>query len=292
MDYYHISLRKAPIIIFAHEYKTEKYRWNALKRDGITEITYIDQGDATKIYPNGVSKYFKAPCFMINLYNGDVKLRSDVFHRHYTTGFFLDYNLISITKKPPQLQNYEPHMFPNGEIPVVLPEYVAVKKDNEQLKAMMFRLINIHEMPTVWSIAECSALILSLISELSANCIKDSLNNKTERFRPSMLRYFNIATNYIMENIEDKLSIEEIAAHTGISSGYLSRMFKEISGRSIVEYINYTKIEKVKELIATKNKSLREAGEDVGINDQNYLSRMFKKYTKLTVREFKTMKHF
>ena len=107
-----------------------------------------------------------------------------------------------------------------------------------------------------------------------------------------MLRYFNIATNYIMENIEDKLSIEEIAAHTGISSGYLSRMFKEISGRSIVEYINYTKIEKVKELIATKNKSLREAGEDVGINDQNYLSRMFKKYTKLTVREFKTMKHF
>ena len=105
-------------------------------------------------------------------------------------------------------------------------------------------------------------------------------------YEPGVQRYYNKAAEYISANLDKKISVEEIAAHTGISSGYLSRLFKEFSGRTIVDYINYLKIEKVKELMGTMNLSLRQAGESVGIGDHNYLSRLFKKYTKLSVREY------
>ena len=64
-----------------------------------------------------------------------------------------------------------------------------------------------------------------------------------------------------------------------------------MTGQTLITYINRVKIERVKELLLINNAiTLKEAGENVGIEDENYLSRIFKQYTGLSVREFRMLR--
>ena len=94
------------------------------------------------------------------------------------------------------------------------------------------------------------------------------------------------AKKYIMENRTKSLSVEEIANHIGISGGYLHKIFKEITGLTVIEYINLYKINLVKQYVKSSNISLKEAAYQVGIEDPSYLSRLFKKTAGLSFREY------
>ena len=93
--------------------------------------------------------------------------------------------------------------------------------------------------------------------------------------------------NYIASHIDENISVDEISFHLGISSSYLSSQFKASTGRTIIEYVNFVKLNKVKELICDKGLTLKEAGEAVGFYDEHYLSRVFKKHFGMSAREYK-----
>ena len=86
--------------------------------------------------------------------------------------------------------------------------------------------------------------------------------------------------------MDKKLTVGEIAGYLHISDGYFSRLFKSVTGQTVIEYVNRVKLERVRDLIASRQATLREAGESVGIYDENYLSRLFRQYMGLTVREY------
>ena len=54
-----------------------------------------------------------------------------------------------------------------------------------------------------------------------------------------------------------------------------------------MEYINRRKLSYMVELIRRYDYTLAEAGEHVGYNDVNYISRIFKRYYGMTVTEYK-----
>ena len=60
-----------------------------------------------------------------------------------------------------------------------------------------------------------------------------------------------------------------------------------MTGTTIISYINRLKLEKIKNLVINKGISLRQAGESVGIYDENYLSRLFKQYYGKSISELK-----
>lgn len=129
---------------------------------------------------------------------------------------------------------------------------------------------------------------MKIMAKTSALNMKGGDSNK----EPSAARYYKKAVEYIGNHINGRITVDEIAAGVGISPGYLSRLFKQVSQRTIVAYINGMKIDRIRELMETEGYNLREAGEKMGITDENYLSRMFKKYTGLSVREFKALKRY
>jgi YesN/AraC family two-component response regulator len=54
-------------------------------------------------------------------------------------------------------------------------------------------------------------------------------------------------------------------------------LFKEVTGKSITEFISTIRIERAKELLTSTNNPIRDIGESVGYADQNYFSRCFKR---------------
>jgi two-component system response regulator YesN len=84
--------------------------------------------------------------------------------------------------------------------------------------------------------------------------------------------------SYIQQHYTERITTSTIAEHVQLSGNYLSKIFKEDTGISVTQYINMLKMEKALELLESKQNYVREVAETVGIPDQFYFNRLFKKY--------------
>ncbi|MCR4679925.1 MAG: response regulator [Lachnospiraceae bacterium] len=84
---------------------------------------------------------------------------------------------------------------------------------------------------------------------------------------------------YIEDNYTDsKLNLTSVAQIFGFSASYLSRKFKQDTGKNFVEYLTECRMKRAMEL-AAGNMKMFSASTEVGIPDPNYFGRCFKKYT-------------
>ena len=83
--------------------------------------------------------------------------------------------------------------------------------------------------------------------------------------------------HFLEENIERRISLNEIAEYSGFSLSYLSAMFKERTGYSPLTYFNLLKIRKACELLNTTTMKLNQISFKLGFDDQFYFSRLFSK---------------
>jgi len=87
-----------------------------------------------------------------------------------------------------------------------------------------------------------------------------------------------VLKKYIAEHMEENISLEEAARVCGISRTYFSSLFKKETGEHFSDYLNRVKMEKARELILLKNMRSSEAAYHVGIVDESYFSKLFRKY--------------
>ena len=97
----------------------------------------------------------------------------------------------------------------------------------------------------------------------------------------------NQAINFIENNSDRKISLEDIASELKISKHYLCNLFKQKTGETTSAYINKLRIEKAKKLLLMGDYGVKEIFEEVGFTNQYYLSKVFKKITGMTISEYK-----
>lgn len=92
---------------------------------------------------------------------------------------------------------------------------------------------------------------------------------------------------YIDNHYKENITLLDIADTVHMNSSYLSRIFKEHTGTTIIATLNHKKIEKSKELLLYSDMKIYEIAETIGINDTTYFSHFFKKYTGVSPKEYK-----
>lgn len=95
------------------------------------------------------------------------------------------------------------------------------------------------------------------------------------------------AQEYIRQNFQRDLSLEEVAQSAGISPYYFSKLFKEETGMNFTEYLTGLRIETAKQLLSNQKLSIKQVCVDSGYANPNYFSRIFKKWTGITPTEFR-----
>lgn len=95
------------------------------------------------------------------------------------------------------------------------------------------------------------------------------------------------AQNYIQENYQKDLSLDEVSRQLDLSPYYFSKLFKEETGSNFVEYVTNLRIARAKELLARDDCSMKEICAEVGYSDPNYFSRIFKKNVGVTPTEYR-----
>lgn len=96
---------------------------------------------------------------------------------------------------------------------------------------------------------------------------------------------------YVQEHFQDPdLNISLTALHFQITPSYLSSLFKEQTGMNLLEYINHTRVEKVKELLK-QGMSVVDICELTGFRNSGALIRVFKKETGITPGQMKKLQN-
>lgn len=117
---------------------------------------------------------------------------------------------------------------------------------------------------------------------------RSSSNNKdksTYDFHKSV--YVQQAVNYLVNNYQKNLRINDLSDFLGISRSYLSISFKNALGISLQAYLIDLRMSKAAELLKNTNNSIKEVASAVGYNDQFAFSRIFKKWSNLSPMEYR-----
>ncbi|MDF2537633.1 MAG: hypothetical protein K0S76_654 [Herbinix sp.] len=89
----------------------------------------------------------------------------------------------------------------------------------------------------------------------------------------------NRIINYLNENYEQKISLEQIAHNMYLSPVYISKIFKEETGESPINYLIKIRLEKAKEILLNESSgSIKSIANLVGYDDVYHFSKLFKKY--------------
>jgi transcriptional regulator GlxA family with amidase domain len=95
------------------------------------------------------------------------------------------------------------------------------------------------------------------------------------------------AQEFIENNFQDKLSVEQLADMFAIGRRSLERRFKKATSNTVIEYIQRVKIEAAKKQLETGRKTVNEVMYDVGYSDVKAFRTIFKKTTGLSPVDYR-----
>ncbi|MGG3311726.1 helix-turn-helix domain-containing protein [Paenibacillus sp. 2KB_20] len=125
---------------------------------------------------------------------------------------------------------------------------------------------------------------LRLGAQIWLDKLIDGLKEEKERSRSHVLQR---ALLYIGQKYKEDISMEQSAEYVNLSPYYFSKLFKLHTGENFIDYVTRLRIEEAKRLIGEHRLSLKEICFEVGYNDPNYFSRVFKKTTGITPSEYR-----
>lgn len=88
--------------------------------------------------------------------------------------------------------------------------------------------------------------------------------------------------SYIMENISEELSVEELARKVYLSQNHLARVFKKKYGKTVVEFIMEYRLALAEELLKDTKFTVTEVSAKIGYPNYAYFTKLFKKYSGYT----------
>ena len=94
--------------------------------------------------------------------------------------------------------------------------------------------------------------------------------------------------NYVEQHLSERITGDEIANQLNLSRTYLSTQFKNETGTNLIDFINHLKINEAKLLLLTSDQSVSSIASKLTFSSQSYFQVIFKRYTGMTPKEFRT----
>ncbi|NSW90845.1 MAG: response regulator [Firmicutes bacterium] len=92
---------------------------------------------------------------------------------------------------------------------------------------------------------------------------------------------------YIKNNCDKRITLEEAAKYVYISPQYLSKKFKEVTGENFIDYVLEVKIKRSKFLLRNSNMRVKDISVQLGFTDYTYFCKVFKKYENVTPLQYR-----
>jgi AraC-like DNA-binding protein len=94
-------------------------------------------------------------------------------------------------------------------------------------------------------------------------------------------------SKYIEQHCGEPLRVHELAEMCGMSYSYFAKLFRDTYNQSCKEYIEFTRINKVMDLLLFTNRDLTYISQETGFADCSHLIRTFKKWKGVTPKQWR-----
>ncbi|AEJ20433.1 response regulator [Gracilinema caldarium] len=136
-----------------------------------------------------------------------------------------------------------------------------------------------------------SAISLDEFKELATQICLKTIELRNVGNSSHHVKLVRRACEYIQKHYNSPdISLNTVAAHVGLSPAHFSTIFSQEMAKTFIEYLTDIRIEKTKELLATTDEKIINIAFNVGYNEPNYLSYLFKKREGLTLKEYRLQK--
>ncbi|WHY00258.1 response regulator [Neobacillus sp. DY30] len=131
--------------------------------------------------------------------------------------------------------------------------------------------------------------LLKYENYISGNVLTEERLKKEYKPSQSAADMMEEALDYIRDNFQTDLGMEQIAERAGLSVSYFSLLFKQKTGLTFLDYLTNVRMEYACLFLQNTDLKTYEIAEKVGYTDQRYFSQVFKKKMKNTPSEYRKL---
>lgn len=95
--------------------------------------------------------------------------------------------------------------------------------------------------------------------------------------------------SYIQKHYDENISLDFLAKYFSLSKGHICRIFKDMTNMTVIDYLNYYRINRCVQLLLESDATIASIAESVGFHNISYFNRTFKKYMHLSPKEYRTV---
>lgn len=225
------------------------------------ELWYLIDG-AAMLSHSGKKSYLKP---------GDLAVaNSNELHAGYSLGDSLEYMCIIIDPKTFSAElSQGSFMFEN------------VIYANERIRHCLEEIFAEYSAQKIGFDLAVKAKLYELLTYLVRNHINRSITQEEYLSRTNRLARLAPAVEYIQNYYNTEISYAELAKMINVSKYHFCHLFKEATGKTVVQYINDIRLDKAYELLKNTDMNITQVSMSVGFNDMNYFSRIFRRKKKL-----------
>lgn len=268
MYYGELRFERLPKVGFAHHFHTEQYHTVYGRHHTGFEVAYIHSGSVQVEFSNEI---MTAPAGSVLVLFRELPLvvTSTAYQSHSTVQVDCDCSaLVFHTEGVPQANT------------LLLPFVTPPCAENEIIKKKLHTIISargISREDNEFHAALEFLEVLRLLDKAARTACQSSKH-------ASPLGYQ--IKRFIAQNLNRAISLNDIAEELKKTPNYLNRVFREVNGVTITQYINQQKAERIASLISKQKISFKLACDNVGITDITYGYRLFKKHIGVTPKQY------
>lgn len=148
--------------------------------------------------------------------------------------------------------------------------------DGARFEALMGRLLELRDMPPLWSEVEFDYTVKLLLLELYRSERESHPAGRASARHRELVRR---ASDSLRQGAWAEADLEAAAAEAGVSQRYLSQLFKRHTGRTLKSYAAGLRMERARLLLAESDMPVTQIAETLGYADLYSFSKLFKAYS-------------
>lgn len=222
-----------------------------------------------------------------SLKSGDVViLGNSQLHRDRNPVGFLDYIVLQFDLNSFFDQSTIPYLQYFNETKVPLSAMNYVFRDNAQANEEAAECIRQILKESIEKESGYELAVNLLIKKLLLILIRnDTRGLLADQDRVERIRLKPVL-DLVESNIDSHIAVDDACRLANMSYYYFVKFFKKIMGMSFTEYVNFRKIKRAELLLLTRDLSVTEVGDQIGMANMAHFYKMFKRFNGCSPKEF------
>ena len=131
------------------------------------------------------------------------------------------------------------------------------------------------------------AALLSLLVNVGRQFQEDIRDSESRQLFDRHRVAISNAITYINENFAEDITIEKVSRVAMLSQSYFSYLFKSMTNKTFVEYLNELRIREAMKLLKNSNKRVVDICFESGFKNVNHFNRTFKNYSGISPMQYR-----